>query len=358
MSSGLPSLNLALTLGPPDPHGWQPRPSTGIPPVCRGHGLATCAVGLVLCALAGLSAHAGELQALAGDRIVVRHHPGDARLARSVHAICKAHSLALSRALGLSARQALEVILARSEQEFNERSAGALPEWALAVALPGRSRIVVKAWLIAPGVTNNLAVTMRHEHCHVLMRQAEVQAMRVPGAEPLPLWFHEGVAVWVSAVPVPGARRQFKIAAGQDALIPFRDLARAFPADRHRAALAYQQSVSFIEFIAARCGEDAVPRILAQYQRLGTLGAAVRAVTGSSLSPLERTWRKKHRSRHPLLRLVIQSLSLFTLMALLCIAAFFIVRRRRRRALAEWEAEDQPFTFHPGGGEWWGDDEE
>jgi len=185
-----------------------------------------------------------------------------------------------------------------------------------------------------PLLENNLLLTLRHELCHIVLGQVEEEAGRR-----FPLWFHEGVAVWVSGGGHYGGRDEFLIAAAHGHLLPLADLADRFPERGDDARLAYQQSEDFVAWLATKPG-GAPADLIAAFRRGLDFGAAVRAATGRPLDEWERMWRRAGRRRHPWLATLRHALSLFTVLAVATIIAYLIVRLRRRLRKRRMDEED------------------
>lgn len=270
------------------------------------------------------------------NRLTVRYHAGDDLMAARVERLCREDRTALAKRLGVRFQRPIEVVLTRGDSEFNRETEARAPKWALAIAAPGRDKIVIRTGLITPTALNALGPTLRHEMCHIGMAQVERRRR-----DRMPLWFHEGVAVWVSGSHGLRPRHEMEIAETQDALIPLAQINKSFPADPTAAALAYQQSESFVRYMVARFGEPVIPGIIQEYARGAQFNEAVRLVTGTPLAEIESQWRGERRPRWPWLRLLWKATSLFTGLAALCVVAYFVVRRRRRRLSEEWEREER-----------------
>ena len=279
---------------------------------------------------------------LARDRVTVRYHRDDELMAARVARLCEEDRAALQHQLGLRLTRRVEVILARGDAEFNRETATPVPKWALAIASPRRHRIVVRTWLVTPTALNNLAHTLRHETCHIVMAQAQ-------RARPdrMPLWFHEGVAVWVSGARHIQPPHEMEIAKTQDALLPLSNLRESFPSDPAAAALAYQQSESIVRFMTTRFGDGLIAQIIQEYAGGTGFEECVATAAGMSLQEVERRWRGEHRVQFPWLRLVWKATSLFTALAVLCVVAYLFVRRRAKRLKEKWEREERILGVGP-----------
>ena len=282
--------------------------------------------------LAGLS----DLEITRARGVHVYHHRGDEAKARDVVRTASHAFGQMEEALGVRVRDPVEIILAQGEKEFRLWAGDSTPEWALAVARMGRRRVVIDVGKTWDTPANDLLLTLRHELAHIVIGQVEEDA-----GTSVPIWFHEGVAVWVAGYRFGIDQRPFIRAAARGKLIPFDDLISSFPARRRRAALAYLQSEDFIYYLMTIDGGDAVKHLLNAVRRTGSFDEAFFRTMGSTRRDLESEWRRELRRRHPLLRSFLREISLFMLVAAFAAIAFFIVRRRRRRRMAAMAVEEE-----------------
>jgi hypothetical protein len=228
----------------------------------------------------------------------------------------------VEEALGFRFDGAVTVRLARTDREFR-RLALDPPPWAAAVAIPADSSLVVRLSAMGPPAVTDISSALRHELTHLLL-PARLRGARVP------LWFEEGVAQIVGGRVFRTDLDLVPAAAARGGLIPFPDLARRFPAEGDRAALAYAQSESFSAFIAKGPGLGPLLGAIATH---GSLGAALRNASGEDLDGLETAWRASLTRRGwwlgPLSGALIPLL--FFAGSLLVVLAFFRARRRKRR---------------------------
>jgi len=310
----------------------------------RAAGLMIAVIGAILGLAANLPASDATLAGLAdlSDMEITRargvrvyHHRGDEAKARDVVRTTGHAFGQMEEVLGVRVRDPVEIILARGEEEFRHWAGDATPEWALAVARRGRRLVVIDVGKTWDTPANDLLLTLRHELAHIAIGQVEEDA-----GTGVPLWFHEGVAVWMAGYRFGIDQRPFVRAAARGKLIPFDDLIATFPERRRRAALAYLQSEDFIYYLMTIEGGDAVKHLLDAVRRTGSFDEAFFRTMGSARRDLEGEWRRELRRRHPLLRSFLREISLFMVVAAFAAIAFFILRRRRRRRMAAMAVEE------------------
>lgn len=277
------------------------------------------------------------------DDLVLEYPSGAERLARRVVELFPHLKELVEAPLGRPYRIDTRIVLCRNRAEL-VAAAGTeeIPVWALAVALSGRSLIAIRTIGI-DGIANDLRSTLLHEMVHLVLGRIEIARGRA-----LPLWFHEGVAEWASDSLHLGADPDLGMAALGERLIPFDELTDRFPADRTEATLAYAQSRHFVEDLARRHGGDAIGDILDRFEAGQEFDAAFESQLGLTRPEAEARWRQRLLPAHPVLYVLIRSLTLFSLASLLVVAAWWRYRQRARRQLAEWdeEEEDDDDEFH------------
>lgn len=272
--------------------------------------------------------------------VEVKYHRGDAGLARQAGLAAQQAAARIAAELGTPLPMPVTVRLARGRREFLACSGGALPGWALAAALPGRGGIVVDAALVTPATANDLHLVIAHEMVHLALAQYERGR-----TERLPLWFHEGVATWLSGQRhVRTSRSVFTLAAVQGSLLQFDTLEQCFPEDRAEADLAYLQSEAFIAHIVRTRSPEALRWILDSYRQGESFDKAFQSALGVSRQETERRWAQRYRRRFPWLRILWEITTLFGVLAILTILTFLIVRGRARRQHRQWEQEEQMWT--------------
>jgi hypothetical protein len=202
----------------------------------------------------------------------------------------------------------------------------------IAFAVPHRGLVVIDYSTVGRK-PYDLQATLEHELCHLLLH-AHIDPER------LPRWLDEGLAQWVGHNPMSEIRRggppvDLNRAAISGTLIPFHRLRRGFPIEDRARILAYDQSRSFISYLAGRFGREGILRMLEGLRRGNDVGQAFQGALGNSPEELELAWHDSLRGPESwvllISRLVYQLL--FPAVALLGIIGLIQVRRRRRREI-------------------------
>lgn len=211
-------------------------------------------------------------------------------------------------------------------------------EWALAVAIPSRARILINTPRL--DLRNNLVTTLQHEMVHLVLGRVEAKAGRS-----LPLWFHEGVAQWAAQNLFYGTRDEFLAAAAAGRLFPLSRIEKTWPLDGHAANVAYAQSEDFIAFLE-REHPQAVQRILAYTARGIPFSEAFSESCGASLSEKESAWLETLDDKSGLLvRWLQDNPSMLWVLILggggvLLFLAWLRYRARRRALFEKWATEE------------------
>jgi hypothetical protein len=183
-------------------------------------------------------------------------------------------------ALGFIFDGEIRVRLASTDEEFRRLGLDP-PPWSAAVAIPADFSLVVRLSAMGPPAVTDISSAIRHELTHLLL------PVRLRGAR-VPLWFEEGLAQIVGGRVFRTDLDLVPAAAARGGLIPFPDIARSFPTEGGRAALAYAQSESFAAFIMK--GPGVVP-LLDAVAAHGSLHAGLAKGFGEDLDSLETAWR-------------------------------------------------------------------
>jgi len=197
----------------------------------------------------------------------------------------------------------------------------------IAVALPEVNRIVIDY----PAVLRHpfsLRAVLKHELCHLLLHAA------VP-ANALPRWLDEGIAQWVSdgvgELMITDDAALLNKALLSERALPLSSLAHEFPASRELLPLAYAESRSFVEYLAARFGAASIPTLLGHLSEGKNVQLAFIETFSESLAELERGWKSSLHQENLWFTWLARHLYelLFIVGALLTIAGFVRFLRRR-----------------------------
>src|SRR5687768_18068409 len=179
---------------------------------------------------------------------------------------------------------------------------------------------------------DTLEDVLHHEVAHVLISRAA-------GGAPLPLWFHEGLAVL--------AERTWRFE--DDARLlrelvlvsrtPLDRLDALFAADGASRARAYTLAAAFVRDINGRHGANAAANILRRVDGGDTFERAFAQATGESVSAAEIAFWDRHRFWTSIGPFLTTQTALWMIVTI--IGLYAIIRRRQQRAAqrARWEEQ-------------------
>jgi hypothetical protein len=286
----------------------------------------------VLAAGPAVGVAAAQPAALREGGIEVVYWPGHAALAqRTLEAALRPLYLpGIARDTTLTAGT---IYLAPNAAVFDSLTGGRVPEWGAGVAIPAL-RVIVLPTYPAPGpAERDPATTLRHELAHLVLHAY------LP--RPIPRWFDEGYATWVSGGWDQSSAWQIRAAFLLGRAPPLDSLALEWPRGAEQARLAYLLSASAVHYLIEIGGEDGFTALLDHWREEGSLDVALRRVYGMTPGQFEQAWGTMVRRRYGWLLAVSQVTVFWVFAALLLLVLFGIRRRRNRERLAALEREDR-----------------
>ncbi|HUE95357.1 MAG TPA: hypothetical protein VMN39_01795, partial [Longimicrobiaceae bacterium] len=223
------------------------------------------------------------------------------------------------------------VYLAPNPETFDSLTSGRTPEWAAGVAIPAARVIVLPAYR-RRGPLGDPVVTLRHELAHLALN-AYLDA-------PIPRWFDEGYATWVSGGWDAQSGWMIRLALLRGIAQPLDSLTLSWPRRESSARIAYLLSASAVRHLATSRGDPAFEAFLATWRAEGTIDSAIRTVYQMTLSQFEREWRAMVRRRYGWL-LALSQITVFWIgLAVLVLVLGTLRRKRNRERLEELRREE------------------
>lgn len=278
----------------------------------------------ILAALLTGPSYAGE-NTLADERVIVRFDGPLQNPAREVLRVYPLIREELLKNLGWKTAFRPEVVLVKDSVSFRRISGSDL---VTAIAIPQKDRIVIdySKMNIRPFT---LEATLKHELCHLELHH------RIPGGK-LPRWLDEGICQWVTGglaeIMTYGIRSTLRAATLSGRLISVERLSENFPVDGKDLILAYEESISIVEYIEKEFGASGVTRILEHMSSGDSVESAVLKSLLISLEELERRWRSSLVRKTSWLSYIGDNLYeiLFLFAALIAIYGFIVILRKKR----------------------------
>jgi len=289
--------------------------------------MATSILGLVLLLACGATQRVGQW--------TLHDERRDDSVRVEVSRVLSKAQREIEAVLGLHIRGPGTVVLCASAESFHKATPGFDHRHTLGVAMPSRRVIFLNCEVIQQAHLEQVALTLRHELCHIVMGEVAART-----GQPVPLWFNEGVAVWLGGKIPRYDPSIFRMRAAAGMLPPLKSLERWFPEQQVERGVAYELSESFIRALADEHGDGVIRSILQAAAAGARFEAAFEQATGTSLAEAEAAWRKSLRPGWPVLTWIANAFSLFTGIALLALVSFAVYWRRRRRKYEEWERDE------------------
>ena len=207
-----------------------------------------------------------------------------------------------------------------------------LPRWIVGLA-SGTEYILIFPDRIGPYPYDSLEAVMRHEVVHLALNT------RAAG-QPLPRWFHEGVAVTLESGWGAGDELRLLLAALDPPSMA--DIARLFSSDAYPdTTQAYLLSAALVDEIRRRHGIDVIGRIAERVASGLAFDAAFAAATGESIEiAADRAWRG-HRRLSRWVPVITSPSAAWTVILALAGLAFVARLRRRRELRRRWDEEEE-----------------
>lgn len=197
----------------------------------------------------------------------------------------------------------------------------------------GSAGVVVLFPARAPGYPfDTLEDVLRHEVAHVLIDRAA-------RGQPVPRWFHEGLALSLERPWRLEDRTRVLFALAFATPADTAELDRWFEGERSLQARAYTLAGAFVRELVAEHGGDLPARLLARVSRGVPFDRAFQEVTGVPLSTAERRFWDRRRLLTTWLPLLTSAPVLWMAVTVLAIWAMHVARRRRASRRRQWDEE-------------------
>ncbi|MBW2308601.1 MAG: hypothetical protein JRG73_16885 [Deltaproteobacteria bacterium] len=240
----------------------------------------------------------------------------------------------------------IQVMIASSNKEFRQLQPGPkVPAWVLAIAYPQRGIILMKAPRIITQGHPDLLKTFRHELTHILLGRAF-------GSRPIPRWLQEGMAQLMEETWNFNRITVMTRAVLADELIPLWDMSDSFPADLHKAEVAYAESYYFLSFILNKFGRRALQNFIGEISQGVDLDVAISRATEMRLREVIQLWERYIKLRFNWIPIITGGGAMWFVASSVLVIGYLVKRRRARRLLRQWELEDAMLTpitevYHP-----------
>lgn len=220
----------------------------------------------------------------------------------------------LGQTLGLGTNIGKVTVMLVREKDFRRMVRSHLT---VAVASSGNNTIAIDLLR----ARQDLRGTLKHELSHLVLGHHIKRGN-------LPRWLNEGVSQWasdgVSELLMVGKSTSLGRAVLLGRLIPLRNLRRGFPDEDKDLQLAYEQSLSIVEYIVKEDGPKGLRNMLGHLRNGETVESAARKGLSMEMHEILDGWRADLRLRHTLLSYLSNNIYtiLFVFAAILLTVAF------------------------------------
>lgn len=239
----------------------------------------------------------------------------------------------IMKRLQMESLEEIRIVLSPDEKTFHELTGGAIPEWGVGAA-DKTQRIV---YLISPErdpSRQKFQQVIAHELTHLFVD------MLVRGRE-LPRWFDEGLAMWISRDKRFWDHVRFSRAIITDQAVPLNQVDVVLDFRRDKAALAYWESQSAVQYIEDVFGYEAIPALLRAVNYSETWEDAFVTVMQMSPADFEMAWMTAMEKRYKWAFILDQRLLFSLLFVGLFMAAFFYKKVQNQKQIRLWDREDK-----------------
>ena len=140
---------------------------------------------------------------------------------------------------------------------------------------------------IAPSAVDDawVGIVIPHELVHLVFDTATRNDYHAP-----PHWLNEGLADYLAQGYGPGARAAVESAARTGELMPLKAIVGSFPTTGERFSLAYDESVSAIDYLIRTHGQDALVQLIRSYADGVSDDVAFSSALGVDAAGFEAGW--------------------------------------------------------------------
>lgn len=220
---------------------------------------------------------------LVADGVEVHAYGGDSAFHREVLDSARRTVDRLTAEYGLTSVDPIRIWLYASSDDFAGAQAPNSEPWIAGTAYVSFGLILL---VLPSGNAAELGRTVPHEVAHQVIHQVTANPFN-----DIPTWLDEGLAVRYQETPDPSFPVIVRQAAAEGRLDSVRSLNSSFPYDQAGAVLAYAESLSLVEFIAAEFGEEGLRALVQVFDDGIAHEQGVVATLGISVDELDRRWR-------------------------------------------------------------------
>jgi len=219
-----------------------------------------------------------------GDLVRVHWYAGSNRFGARALQIGEQAVREASALLGVTETDPIDYFIYGDTQAFYDVLGPSIRENVGGIALPEIRTLFAN---IAPSDVDAawVGVVVPHELTHLVFGTATSNPYHDP-----PHWMNEGLAVYLSEGYAADARTDVERTARAGEIMPLRALVGQFPTTADRFRLAYDESVSAIDYLIGTYGQEALVKLIRSYADGVSDDAAFDAALGVDAAGFEAGW--------------------------------------------------------------------
>jgi hypothetical protein len=207
------------------------------------------------------------------------------------------------------------------------------PVYASGVAYNGMHFVLLS--MLAPRGADavDLDEVFRHELAHVALEDAVL-------GKHVPVWFNEGLAIWLSGEKPVDRMQVLWSATLSGTLLPLSDLDKSFPRQDGQVGIAYAESADFMRFLTRKSDRLRFAALVERVREGQPFDRAAAEAYGSDLRRLEFEWRGDLEHRFSVIPILTGGGFVWILVMGALVLAYVRRRRRTKAILARWAIEE------------------
>lgn len=230
-------------------------------------------------------------------------------------------------------QDSLTIFLVNSDEVFDSLAGGAIPDWGAGVAIPHRKIIIIKSPSYFPGEKSLYELTA-HEYGHILLS-------RRIGYRPIPRWFNEGMAMYLSTEWGWSNNLAMSWASVMGWLIPLSEIEKLNRFGPSKAELGYSESYLAFKYFLDTYGKSGLIIFIDSIKSGQSFDEAFINATGARYLNFEREFSEFLATRYNLISLIFNSNLLWLILAAIIVIGFIISRVKRKSRMAKLEEYDR-----------------
>ena len=217
--------------------------------------------------------------------------------------------------------------------DFNEKTYGRAPEWAIAITMKNPNRIIMQSPSTAKISFNKLLQVLVHELNHVYLNN-------VLNSYSFPSWFKEGMAVSESGEFSINDRILISSAKWNNNLLSINQLNRFSNINKHNSRLAYAESYAMFIALQHYYGIDIYKQIIELMNHGYQFWGALTHLTGQDENIIKNNIEKFLLKNYNWMFLLNAYNLIFIFLPIIVIGGYFYKKYNNKKLLKKWEIEE------------------